>query len=86
MNNIRFFVDCDFYFDYSLPDPCFLYYNLEDMKCFKAKIGYAVYNGKAIDSSKCSTLSTSAIAVSYNAYTQECVGVVTQTENCASYD
>ena len=39
----------DFYFDYTPGDPCFLYYNIEDMKCLKAKKkGYALYKGKVV--------------------------------------
>ena len=53
-NNIRFFIGSDFYFDYTLADYCFIYYDIWFMKCLKAKDGYAVYNFVAIPSSQCS--------------------------------
>ena len=36
-NNLQLFMNNDFYFDDTPTDPCFLYYNIEDMKCVKAK-------------------------------------------------
>ena len=45
LNNLKIFQGSDFYFEYSLDDPCFLYYDLSDMKCLKAKQGYAMFNG-----------------------------------------
>lgn len=33
LNNMKFFSGGDFYFDYTPEDPCFLYYDIADMKC-----------------------------------------------------
>ena len=60
----------DFYFDYTPDDPCFLYYNIEDMQCIKAKKkGYVLYKNKVIYQDDCSSFSTVAVPVIYNPYT-----------------
>jgi len=43
VNNFRIFSGSNFYFDYTTEDTCFIYYDLSNMKCLKAKVGYAVY-------------------------------------------
>lgn len=43
INNFRIFEGSNFYFDYTATDSCFMYYDLANMKCLKARDGYAVY-------------------------------------------
>ena len=45
INNFRIFQGSNFYFNYAAADPCFMYYDLSNMKCLKAKEGYAVFKG-----------------------------------------
>jgi len=45
INNLRIFEGSNFYYDYTTADPYFMYYDLSNMKCLKAKEGYAVYKG-----------------------------------------
>ena len=54
-NNLKFFGGSDFYFDYDLNDPCFMYFNIKSMNCLKAKAGYAIYNSTAVLASECSS-------------------------------
>jgi len=45
INNFRIFEGSNFYFDYTTEEHCFMYYDISDMKCLKAKEGYSVYQG-----------------------------------------
>lgn len=74
-NNLQLFMKNDFYFDYTLTDPCFIYYNIEDMKCLKTKKGYVLYKDQIVLEDDCSSFSTNAVPVIYNPYTQECLEI-----------
>lgn len=53
INNIKIILGSVFYFDYTSTNPCFIYYNLVDMKCLKAKSGYTIYHGQVISQNDC---------------------------------
>lgn len=65
----------DFYFDYTPTDRCFIYFNIEDMKCLKAKKGYALYKNQIVLQDDCSDYSSVTVSVIYNPYTQECLEI-----------
>lgn len=51
---MRVFVGSEFYFDYStINNNCFIYYDLTDIKCLKAKEGYAIYEGVVLKPETC---------------------------------
>lgn len=45
LNNIRVFMNTDFYFDYSTSSNCYLSYYIPSLYCLKAKKGYVTYKG-----------------------------------------
>ena len=84
-NNVQLFMNNDFYFDYTSTDPCFLYYNIEDMKCVKAKKGYALYKDQVVQEDDCPNFSSFAIPVIYNPYTHECLEIREAILGCKIY-
>ena len=72
---MRVFLGSDIYFDYSATNNCFIYYNLADIKCLKAKKGYAVYSGYPVLPEKCFEFGTFLKAVIFNKYTMECMKI-----------
>lgn len=75
LNNVRVFLGSDFYLDYSTSNNCFIYYNLANIKCLKAKKGYAIYKEAVTLPESCYQYGSFFEAVVYNKYTMECIKI-----------
>ena len=84
-NNLNIFSNYDFYFDYTSTDNCFLYYNLANMQCIKAKEGYILLGGAAVEKNKCLSGSIATQAMTYNPYTMECMPLDFIIQGCKTY-